>query len=382
MPTVSWIQETVEDRYYEKFGGEPTPPSPPVYRCAVCDRKFNSIDARSWHASAEHPMARPTLYLGDRAAPSEIVVRTAFSAGSVRVDSSTSMSIVLDGEVVGPVLPAGLGELLQGRAVGHLVIELENHRAVDAADVRATYVIQIGIPDEDELVEVDRAFVQYLAVDRPSTRDVESFALGTESYTTARAYAGALTDYVHGVLIKEGSDFGGATLPFEVFQAKFSRAVVELADHTDRPVAATVVAASKLNLNDVVTVPVVSGDRRLNGCLHVLREIATRETPTPPTEVRGGSEVELCPIDRDTHLVLTAYEALVEARTSMPRIEEFEGRADDGTLSPQDRAKLRVLLAFAAIGGQNRAASTRHLEALVHDAVFASWAERELEHAL
>src|SRR2546430_653580 len=85
----------------------------------------------------------------------------------------------------------------------------EGHRAADEADVRATYVLEIDIPDAEDLAQVDRAFVRHLAIDRPSTREVESFASDVEPFVSARSYAGALADYVHGVLVKEGSEFGG-----------------------------------------------------------------------------------------------------------------------------------------------------------------------------
>jgi hypothetical protein len=88
--------------------------------------------------------------------------------------------------------------------------------------------------------------------------------------------------------------------------------------------------------------------------------------------------VPLCPIDRDTHLVLTAYELLIANGGGGPRVEELDGRADDGTLSPQDRTKLRVLMSIAAIRSGRRRATARHLETLTHDAVFGAWAEREL----
>jgi len=380
MPTVSYIQETVEDRYWEAHAPHPPyVPPPPEFPCVHCSRVFRSPDERSWHASEAHPLARPTLYLGDRAAPSTVLVRTPMPATNVSVGSCTSMRVVVDGAPVEDVRLEKLGTLVADRLAAHVVVELENHRAVDRADVRATYTLEIAIPEAEELAQVDRAFVSTLAIDRPSTRDVETFASEVAGLGSARRYAGALADYVHGVLIKEGPDSGGATLPFEAFQAKFARALAELGDHVERPVAASVVALARLNLNDVGQSAPFAGDPRLDGCLVFLHDAATNGRGRLADMSRDGSAIALCPIDRDTHLVLAAYESLVVDRAAQGRFKELEERAEDGGLSGYDRTKLRVLVAFRAIHDGLYATAVPHLRILAHDPVFGGWAERELE---
>ena len=157
MPTTDWIQETVEERYWEgRHGVRRWQPRPAEFRCAICGRTFRSADARSWHSSDAHPMARPVLYLGDRAAPSTVTVRTPVLPSEVTVGSSTSVTATLDGRRIEDVPPAEVGGLMAARRVGHLTVELENHRAADAADVRATYVIEIAIPEPEDLASVDR----------------------------------------------------------------------------------------------------------------------------------------------------------------------------------------------------------------------------------
>lgn len=381
MPTTTWIQETAEDRYWESQAGQlPAAPAPRTYACAVCGEEFGSSDARSWHASEAHPLGRPTLYIADYAAPADLVVRTPVDAGLFSAESCTAVRVALDGAPATEIGPAGLGELVSGRRSGHLRIELENHRAADSADVRATYTIRIAIPQDDELAEVDRAFVRNLATDRPSTRDVEAFASQIERFTSARDYAGALADYVHGVLVKEASEYGGATLPFAAFESKFSRALAELSDHVDRPVAAAVVAVARLNLNDLAGPVPCTGDTCLDGCLRTLSALVTPETsPVSTDEHVGVAEIALCPIDRDTHLVRTSYETLLNHDASDHDLAELGTRADDARLSPQDRAKLHALVALGALRRSRVDFADRHLEALTHDGVFGRWAGRALE---
>jgi hypothetical protein len=382
MPTLSYILETAEDRYWESKAAQGIAPHHPAYTCVICGMEFDSADRRSWHATEAHPMARPTLYLGAIATASEVVVRAPVAPAELRVESCTSVRVAIDGSPFEVVAPDALASLVAGCSSGHLSVELENHRAADETDVRATYAIRISIPDDADLAGVDRAFVRHLAIDRPSTRDIEAFASEVGSLPSARMYAGALADYVHGILIKEGSDFGGATLPFEAFEAKFSRALVELADHSNRPVAASVVASTRLNLNEFLSPVPESGDARLDSCVRTLRGlVAPNDGMDGPAERLGSATVALCPIDRDTNTVLVAHDVLARIGPEALQAEELAGRAEDPSLSPQDRSKLRALIAHAFIRGGRFDDARRHVEVLAHDGVFGEWATRELEEA-
>jgi hypothetical protein len=316
----------------------------------------------------------------DHAAPADLVIRTPVEARLFSADSCTSVRVALDGERLSEINSGELGELISERRSGHLRIELENRRAADSADVRARYTIRIAIPDDGELEEVDRAFVRHLAVDRPSTRDVEEFASEVERFRSAREYAGALADYVHGVLVKEGSEYGGATLPFAAFESKFSRTLAELSDHVTRPVAAAVVAVARLSLNDLASPVPRTGDRSLDGCVRTLSDLVTPDSAPESEEPQAGfAEIALCPIDRDTHLVRTSYEILVNRETSEAEFVDLSIGADDARLSPQDRAKLHALVAIGALRCGRSDLANQHLEVLVHDGVFGPWAARALE---
>src|SRR5689334_336760 len=113
MPTTTWIQETVEDRYWEsQAGGLPAGPPPRTYPCAVCGEEFVSSDARSWHASEAHPLGRPTLYIADYAAPADLVVRTPVGARLFSAESCTAVHVALDGDPITEIQAADLGALI------------------------------------------------------------------------------------------------------------------------------------------------------------------------------------------------------------------------------------------------------------------------------
>ncbi len=377
MPTVGWIQETVDDRFYE--GREHiAAPRPPVFPCVICGAEFDSTDERSWHVNEVHPLARPMLVVRGLPAPALSIVRIPIGRNDLFVENATDVRVLIDGKPVDGLVPAGLGALVATERAARFTIELENERAEDSADVVARYEIDVAIPDPRDLEAVDQAFVGRLAIDRPSTKQIDDFASDVASFTSARAYAGALADYVHGVLAKDGSESGGTTLPFEAFQSKFARALAELSDHVDRPVAAAVVGVAKLNLNDVKGEPPKTGDPRLDGSLRVLSAASRLETVVVKPAGEGAT-VPLCPVDRATDVVLNAYEELLDpgdASTS-----NAAERAEDPTLSPQDRAKLRVFRVIGATGAGRRDLAAPDLEALRHDAVFGRWAEHELERA-
>jgi hypothetical protein len=140
------------------------------------------------------------------------------------------------------------------------------------------------------------------------------------------------------------------------------------------------VAVARLNLNDLVAPVPRTGDPGLDGCLRTLSEIVTHGSESAFTDDHFGvAKVALCPIDRDTHLVRTAYEALLQEDGTDSPILGLGSRADDPRLSPQDRAKLRTLLAVSALRRDRSDLARRHLEILTHDGVFGRWAELALE---
>jgi hypothetical protein len=252
-------------------------------------------------------------------------VRVPIGLEDLFVENATGMRVLLDGKPVDGIVPSELGALVATKRAARFTIELENERAEDAADVLARYEIDVAIPDPRDLEAVDQAFVARLAIDRPSTKQIDDFASDVASFVSARAYAGALADYVHGVLAKDGSESGGTTLPFEAFPSKFSRALAELSDHVDRPVAAAVVGVAKLNLNDVNGEPPKTGDPRLDGSLRALSAASRLETVV--LEPAGdGATVPLCPVDSATDVVLRAYAELVEAPGAPPRGRQLAGR--------------------------------------------------------
>jgi hypothetical protein len=280
--------------------------------------------------------------------------------------------------------PAGLAAKLssEGRAV--FQIELENSRAADEAKVRAAYVVVTAVADQLELQAVDRLFAQHLAVDRPTLSDVREFADAASSYVTADRYADGLVEYVLAILAKERDPSSGVSLPFDAFQVKLQRALAELGPHRARPIPAAVCATAELNLNDVRGAEPATGAPALDGALILLRSIANDEPEVvSPAADKPGISAPVCPIDRDTHLVLRAYEELhLGGKEPDPvALREYAGRAEDAALSAFDRTKLRVFVAARLLAEGEHDAAIPHLNAVLHDPLFGRWAHDVLAEA-
>jgi hypothetical protein len=64
MPTLNWIQETAEDRYWER-GSSGSEIVNSVYNCRVCGNAFISISERDRH-EVEHPVQNPAIFINNK----------------------------------------------------------------------------------------------------------------------------------------------------------------------------------------------------------------------------------------------------------------------------------------------------------------------------
>jgi hypothetical protein len=382
MPTLNWILETAEERFYER-GGDEIERSPSRLPCPMCDIEFADPVALSWHVSDAHPLERPLLLVDGNPAPSSAVYSRPLDPTAILCANTTSIRVTCNGQALADPRPSDLAARLASERQAVFQIELENSRAEDDAKIKASYAISTSVPDPQELEAVDRLFADHLVVENPTLSEIRTFADAAARYSSADRYSDGLAAYVLGVLVKEGDAGGGATLPFDAFQAKMQRALAELAPHRDRPIAQAVCATVQLNVNDVREPIPLAGDPALVGTLTWLQRLANGDLATPdPSLLDGNSLIPVCPIDRDTHLVLRAYEDL-RVRGVAPNsttVREYAARAEDSTLSAFDRTKLHAMLAAHLLVAGDDSGADPHLNALIHDPVFGGWAQSNLDH--
>ena len=87
MPTVGWILETANDRYWEARSktavGFRSPP--PMYACSRCSKKFPSADELRRHFHVSHPLELPVLYLRGEPLLQDSVIRSHVTEGDIQV---------------------------------------------------------------------------------------------------------------------------------------------------------------------------------------------------------------------------------------------------------------------------------------------------------
>jgi hypothetical protein len=378
MPTYGWVLESAQDRFNERGGGAGLVPTPPVYPCPICDESFADAASVSWHVSTAHPIERPVLFIKGMAAPSLISVREALEPEDVLIANCTEARLSRNGQAELDINPKDVARLLARDTDAEHRLRLVNRRAQDDAKIEAGYSLRIAVALRDELVEVDKRFVERIAVDNLTMDAVERFTRDTQRLRSARYYIDGLVAYAIGVLIKEGTREGGAALPFAEFQGKFANAVSELVLFADRPVAHAVTTCARLNLNDFIHDP-SSGLVGVDACHTFLARLKTRDAIEFPVglDLTPGA-IPVCPVDRDTHLVLGSFSALADRGRSRRVVKEVEGRAADSTLSGFDRTKLAAMAAARYLRGEDKSEAYPLLRTLSHDPHLGSWADGHL----
>jgi hypothetical protein len=381
MPTVGWIQETAIDRYWERGGdGVAYTITPTTYSCPFCATIFETAVARATHISVHHPLERPVLFIRSRAVESEFAVRTSLRVQDVSCANCQAVNLVLDGQSVPGLEPKLFTQQLTSRKQGFYEVTLENRRTIDGARSRAKYLIRVAIPKESSLSSIDGAFVRHLAIDHLGMTSVRRFGEACARITDAVDYLDALANYAIGVLIKDQDTASGATLPFAAFLDKFQAAIVILSDYP-RPVAQTVAACIRFNLNDFSKFYSPTGVELLDEAMAVLRHLAGASMAPPRTDKKTHGKIILpaCPIDRRTNELLALFaESRSAPRLSVETVHKFESVIEAGTTSDLDRVKHQAILADAALRCGDVDSARLPLRALANDHSFGPWASSQL----
>lgn len=370
MPTLNWLYETVEDRFYER-GGEVIVRPPQTHACPLCEAILPELIDLSWHLSEVHPLDRPVLLLRGAAAPRQSVIRRSLDPKDIELVNTTHVRVHENGQHVQSIVWDDVPRMIAGSRRGVYRLKLENQEPRGSAG--AEYELRLAIADEAELDAADELFRQHLAVDLPTSVGIRLFKEQSEKLSTAGRYVDGLIEFVWGVIAKDDRTVARAS-PDDVLR-RFKRALAELEEYEDRPVARAGSTVCRFNLNDVRQITRRTGDPLMDGCIDLLRLAAIggewKDVPAPPPAV---SRNPLCPIDVDTHRVLSAFEGLFAPGAQEREVENFASLAASTELISLDRVKLYVIIAAALAKAGRTEESTRYLRTLRHDAIFGGWA--------
>ena len=380
---MNWILESALDRNADashRLGTETRRSlvlTPARLTCPFCEATFDEDARRVEHIAFSHPVRPPVLSIGGSLMPSESTFRRILDVEEIGLANVTSAEIAVDGQSLRECGPQELPSLLAGSRAGVHRVKLVN-RASDGATAAVLHTLRFEVPEPAELDEVDWEFERQLARDDVRMEDVVRFASSVAAATSAAAYADALAGYVTGVLIKDGDPSRGATLPFEEYRSRFTRALDVLAGFEERPLAYLVVCCIRMNLNDLARGFDTTGAPELDDVLAVLSQLALGVSkPDRPGSEEAAAGRAGCPVDGWTAELIERFPECWGdgGLTAAHRLAE---RASALTAAPVDMAKFRALGAAALIRAGDNAGARALLLDLQHDLVFGTWARTRL----
>jgi len=376
MPTVGWIRETDEDRYWEARAADLNSATPARFECPFCSDVFKSELDRATHISSAHPIERPVLFLNGQNAPSKFSLRTVLTPSQISIANCTGISVVKNGAERRYQSQKRFAADLLGERRGLYQVTLENSRIADGARTAAKYRVHVAIANETSLNTIDEEFLRYIATDDLRTSGVRRFADFCEVFPDAEDYYDALAEYAFGVLAKDQT--GGTTLTFKQFTDKFSYALAVLSDYS-RPVAQAICASVRFNLNDFAHLHPPSGVALLDSAIDFFSGLcANCQQRIHFAPSRAGKKLTLCPIDGVTEEILEAF-SLLRGKFDSSKVDGLASKIDRGTLSEFDRAKLRAIVSALYLRTKHKTLAKRNLRALEHDQMLGAWAATELE---
>jgi hypothetical protein len=238
MPTVGWIQESASDRYSDSVPYKKEPPQPIL--CKLCGRSFFDLKVLNTHLGIDHPLKQPVMRIG-REAGTQFEVRDREALASMSLIHTETCTLIEGAGAPQNIHPeAVLDRLKKARNTQYRLL-LSNTRQLDGRKVEVEVLIKVAIPDPQLCAKVDQLFNTILAVERPTAEAVTRFLSHAPTEPAVREYAGALADYVLGILIKEQDRSAGTIMEFPAFKAKFSSARHVL-NHFHNPLTATCTA--------------------------------------------------------------------------------------------------------------------------------------------
>src|SRR5262245_3084008 len=99
MPTLGWILETAEDRFYER-GGDEIAREPAKLPCPICGATFDDALGVSWHVNEAHPLERPMLLVEGAPTPAKAIYSVPLDPLAIACVNTTAIRATCNGRVL------------------------------------------------------------------------------------------------------------------------------------------------------------------------------------------------------------------------------------------------------------------------------------------
>ncbi|MFA5027157.1 MAG: hypothetical protein WC713_04730 [Candidatus Methylomirabilota bacterium] len=377
MPTTIWIKEAAEDRFWE---AAPPVPKSPSYPCPYCEAAFGLLDLLEEHVRGNHFLDLPVLMIRGQHIATEGVIRAEVRRTDIRLINSTKVLIRQDGGGPREFTPGQFCSRFCRERHAHWLVTLINSRNQGGPQSEREYRLEFRIPASAELDEIDRRFIQYLAVDHPTHADIRLFVETCNPSPTAREYLGALTDYTLGVMIKDQVKELVAALGFDEYRAKYVGSRTVLREFA-RPVANAITSCVDFNLNGFTGPEAPSRLYVLTAAHKLFRALAcAAQLIRQPAVGTEGLAAAICPTDTVTDALLSeSVRYMRGARLGADTAERLLRLVSTKAISEFDKPKVHVLSALCYLEAGEPANAADHLRQVQFNSLFGEWARRRLE---
>ena len=379
--TIGWIFENASDRYWESAGFlDYVPFTTKRFNCPYCSLSYYNESDLLKHKSVEHPIKRPVLFLNYKEAVSEQTIRYGLDPGGIVLDA-TVLKVSKNGEESTEWTRDQLKQHLCNDDDAHYVITLINIDEKRNSSVDASYTVQVKIPQQSELDEIDEKFIKTLAIEEPTMEDVREF---TDSFKVgiSKEYLNAMATYVTGILIKDQRIRStGTMLPLKHYKEKMQSALEILGDF-NRPIARVICLMIRFNLNDFRKPVKPSGVGPLDDAMEFFSNVADcnlAEFPGKSGMTNSGCELPACPVDRDSRMILSLFREKQTHNFIDLDLPDLAESIPFKNFSEYDRTKMQVLSVFGKLGSIVQSQQDQYLKELAYDPVFDTWAVSRLE---
>jgi hypothetical protein len=329
--------------------------------CETCGKSFNSLDLLTLHRIEQHPSPEPRLFIrGYELGASTLKVRTPLQRSEIMFSHEGEIKLngrtVLACDVIEAICTAT--QQTFDLTLGHVGM----HRK---------FQIDLRIPDESDLIGVERSVSKLIAGGRLDRRGINQLTSDCEDFRTAREYLGGIVNYFYGVLAREESP--ETELQFEQHEERLNRSASQLAGY-QRPLSMCLCAVISFVGNHFKMAANQCPQSRVAAAARSMASLVTGKIGEEGVISSLHAVVEDQKFtDIDTERLIRW--AVVPATERVEYISEMES-AFKTMKSAFDRSKLAILIASSAQASGERGVAIKYANHLRSSPEFGEWADR------
>ena len=332
-------------------------------RCQKCGQDFPDVDALTLHRFEMHPYLQPALLIdGVEFVATRQTISKQIEAEKIRFTNTSTCW--LNGE---QVTAAALSQRIAAARQKFISVRLRN----DEGAVETNYDLDIGIPEKNDIIEVEKRFFELSSAGNLTVISINNFIQVTREFLSARSYVDGLSMYLYGVLAKDQR--GDISLTREDGRARMTSAQ-QLLIRFDTPLSVVVTQTINFNLNAFNDGLLLQNSPQLARVMqrfwHLLHP--DENLPVLRDEAEGARSKQV-PLDVCTNQLVEW--SLLSSSSVVEKRKELEKTFSDDNWIPDDRFKVQILLVDALNNEGEVKKCSDHARRLRHHAQWGKWAE-------